>query len=81
VRADRAIISAPFCSCLKVCLTLVSGQTPLEVLILQRDRNLDPDIVRVLLSHGADPNKVIHCKGQTPLAFTLQVRSYFSRSF
>ena len=52
-----------------------SGHSPLHLLLLLRDDELDLDVVRVLLSHQADPNQRTQ-DGQHPLLLALDSRLF-----
>ena len=52
-----------------------SGHSPLHLLLLLRDDELDLDVVRVLLSHQADPNQRTQ-DGQHPLLLALDNRLF-----
>lgn len=51
------------------------GHSPLHILLLHKDDDIDLDIVRVLLSYKADPNQRTPC-GQHPLLLALNNRLF-----
>ena len=48
------------------------GLSPLQLLLLQRDDGVDLDVARVLLQHGADPNRPTPPGGDPPLLLALR---------